>query len=122
MSKHRAEGVGRGLEPADARQRMIFLRNRLADYEIAVARFYLKRGAYVGAANRAKGVITGFDGAPVLVAGMRARYARPGVAKLRSYAKASPGASRALIESESPPSALWSRSSITVPSYRMWNS
>ena len=33
---------------ADARQRMIFLRNRLADYEIAVARFYLKRGAYVG--------------------------------------------------------------------------
>ncbi len=41
---------------ADARQRMIFLRNRLADYEIAVARYYLKRGAYVGAANRAKGV------------------------------------------------------------------
>jgi outer membrane protein assembly factor BamD len=37
---------------ADARQRMIFLRNRLADYEIAVARFYLKRGAYVGAANK----------------------------------------------------------------------
>jgi outer membrane protein assembly factor BamD len=51
---------------ADARQRMIFLRNRLADYEIAVARFYLKRGAYVGAANRAKGVITGFDGAPAV--------------------------------------------------------
>jgi opacity protein-like surface antigen len=45
---------------------MIFLRNRLADYEIAVARFYLKRGAYVGAANRAKGVITGFDGAPAV--------------------------------------------------------
>ena len=51
---------------ADARQRMIFLRNRLADYEIAVARFYLKRGAYVGAANRAKGVITGYDGAPAV--------------------------------------------------------
>ncbi len=51
---------------ADARQRMIYLRNRLADYEIAVARFYLKRGAYVGAANRAKGVITGFDGAPAV--------------------------------------------------------
>jgi opacity protein-like surface antigen len=45
---------------------MIYLRNRLADYEIAVARFYLKRGAYVGAANRAKGVITGYDGAPAV--------------------------------------------------------
>jgi outer membrane protein assembly factor BamD len=51
---------------ADARQRMIYLRNRLADYEIAVARFYLKRGAYVGAANRAKGVIEGYDGAPAV--------------------------------------------------------
>jgi outer membrane protein assembly factor BamD len=51
---------------ADARQRMVFLRNRLADYEIAVARYYLKRGAYVGAANRAKGVIEGYDGAPTV--------------------------------------------------------
>jgi len=51
---------------ADARQRMIFLRNRLADYEIEVARYYLKRGAYVGAANRAKGVIEGYDGAPAV--------------------------------------------------------
>ena len=51
---------------ADARQRMIFLRNRLADYEIAVARYYLNRGASVGAANRAKGVIEGYDGAPAV--------------------------------------------------------
>ena len=51
---------------ADARQRMIYLRNRLADYEVAVARFYIKRGAYVGAANRAKGVIENFDGAPAV--------------------------------------------------------
>ncbi len=50
----------------DARQRMIYLRNRLADYEVAVARFYVKRGAYVGAANRAKGVIENFDGAPAV--------------------------------------------------------
>jgi outer membrane protein assembly factor BamD len=51
---------------ADARQRMIYLRNRLADYEVEVARYYLKRGAYVGAANRAKGVIEGYDGAPAV--------------------------------------------------------
>ncbi|MEQ1802553.1 MAG: outer membrane protein assembly factor BamD [Gammaproteobacteria bacterium] len=48
----------------DARQRMVFLRNRLADYEIYVARYYLKRGAWLAAANRAKFVIEQYDGAP----------------------------------------------------------
>jgi outer membrane assembly lipoprotein YfiO len=51
---------------ADARQRMVYLRNRLADYEIEVARYYMKRGAYVGAANRARGVIENYDGAPAV--------------------------------------------------------
>lgn len=51
---------------ADARQRMIFVRNRLADYEISVARYYMKRGAYVGAANRARNVIETYDGAPAV--------------------------------------------------------
>jgi outer membrane protein assembly factor BamD len=51
---------------ADARQRMVYLRNRLADYEVAVARFYLKRSAYVGAASRARGVIEAYDGAPAI--------------------------------------------------------
>ena len=36
----------------DSRQRMIFLRNRLANYEVYVAEYYLKRGAWVGAINR----------------------------------------------------------------------
>ena len=48
----------------DARQRMVFLRNRLADYDVAVARYYMKRGAYVAAAQRAKETIEQFDGAP----------------------------------------------------------
>jgi outer membrane protein assembly factor BamD len=51
---------------ADARQRMVYLRNRLADYEVSVARYYMKRGAYVGALNRAKGVIETYDGAPAV--------------------------------------------------------
>jgi len=50
----------------DARQRMVALRNRLADYEIHVARYYMKRGAYVGALNRAKNVIENYDGAPAM--------------------------------------------------------
>jgi outer membrane protein assembly factor BamD len=48
----------------DSRQRMIFLRNRLADYEIAVAKYYLERGAYVGAINRCKYALENYDGAP----------------------------------------------------------
>ena len=50
---------------ADSRQRMVYLRNRLASYEVHVARFYLKRGAYVAAAQRAKSAIEQYDGAPV---------------------------------------------------------
>src|SRR3954469_19497781 len=48
----------------DARRRMVYLRNRLADYEIAVARYYVGRGAYVAAAQRAKVAIEEFDGSP----------------------------------------------------------
>lgn len=48
----------------DSRRRMIFLRNRLASYEVYVADYYLKRGAYVGAINRAKYAIENYDGAP----------------------------------------------------------
>lgn len=48
----------------DARRRMIYLRNRLAEYEVAVGRYYMRRGAYVGALARAKYVIETYDGAP----------------------------------------------------------
>ena len=50
----------------DARLRMIYLRNRLADYEIAVANYYVSRGAYVAAAQRAKVAIEEFDGSPAV--------------------------------------------------------
>ena len=49
---------------ADARQRMVYLRNRLADYEIHVARYYLRRGAYVAAIARARYLMENYDGAP----------------------------------------------------------
>ncbi|HYL02768.1 MAG TPA: outer membrane protein assembly factor BamD [Steroidobacteraceae bacterium] len=48
----------------DALQRMVYLRDRLASYEVHVAQYYLKRGAYVAAAQRAKGAIEQYDGAP----------------------------------------------------------
>lgn len=48
----------------DARQRMIFLRNRLASYEMHVARYYASRDAWVAALNRAQFVMTQYDGSP----------------------------------------------------------
>ncbi len=48
---------------ADAQQRMIYLKNRLAAYENVVARFYLERDAYVAALNRAKTALETYHGA-----------------------------------------------------------
>lgn len=50
----------------DARQRMVFLRNRLAAYENHVADYYIRRGAYIAAANRAKYALEHYPGAPQL--------------------------------------------------------
>ena len=44
----------------DARQRMLFLHNQLAAYEVNVADYYLRRGAYVAAANRAQYVLENY--------------------------------------------------------------
>lgn len=50
----------------DSRRRMIHLRNRLADYNIYVARHYIDRGAWVAAAQRARETIDQYDGAPAV--------------------------------------------------------
>ena len=42
---------------ADARQRMVFIKNRLASYEISIARFYMRREAFIAAANRGRYVL-----------------------------------------------------------------
>ena len=48
----------------DARQRMLFLRNNLASYEINVADYYMRRKAYVAAVNRAKYVLENYSTTP----------------------------------------------------------
>lgn len=47
----------------DAQQRIVYLKNRLAAYENYVADYYLRRGAYVAAVNRAKNALESFNGA-----------------------------------------------------------
>jgi len=50
----------------DAHQRMIYLRDRLAKYDIYVANYYMRRGAYVAAVRRANECIQQYDGAPAV--------------------------------------------------------
>lgn len=45
----------------DAQQRMVYLRNMLAQYEINVANYYMRRGAFVAAANRARYVVENYE-------------------------------------------------------------
>jgi outer membrane protein assembly factor BamD len=47
----------------DAHQRMVFIKNRLCDYENHVADYYLRRGAYVAAVGRAKNALEEYNGA-----------------------------------------------------------
>ncbi|MFA6015767.1 MAG: outer membrane protein assembly factor BamD [Gallionellaceae bacterium] len=48
----------------DARLRMQYLLNTLAGSDIYVANYYLRRGAYVAALNRAKNVLTDYPNSP----------------------------------------------------------
>ncbi len=51
---------------ADARARMVYLRNLLAAYEIHVAEFYIDRQAYLSALNRAQYVVENYQQAPAV--------------------------------------------------------
>ena len=48
---------------ADAEQRMIFIKNRLSAYQNHVADYYMRRGAYVAALNRAQQALEDYNGA-----------------------------------------------------------
>ncbi len=48
----------------DSKDRMKYLVNALAQYEVNVARYYYNRGAYVAAANRAQGALVSYPRTP----------------------------------------------------------
>jgi outer membrane protein assembly factor BamD len=50
----------------DARARMTYIVNSLAQYEVHVARFYYSRGAYVAAINRAQSALADYRDVPAL--------------------------------------------------------
>jgi outer membrane protein assembly factor BamD len=51
---------------SDARVRMTYIVNALAEYEVHVARYYYKRGAYLAAINRAQMALTDYREVPAL--------------------------------------------------------
>ncbi|MCP4211289.1 MAG: outer membrane protein assembly factor BamD [Halieaceae bacterium] len=55
---------------ADAEARMIALRNLLARHEINIANYYLRRGAYLAAANRGRYVVENFQRTPAVADGL----------------------------------------------------
>ena len=54
----------------DAVQRMRYLRNGLARHELHVADYYLRRGAYLAAANRARYVVENYQQTPAVPEGL----------------------------------------------------
>ena len=74
----------------DAKLRMDYIVNALAEHEVSVARYYLRRGAYLAAANRARQAVTEFDRAPAAEEGlaiMAESYDRLGLNELRDAAQ-----------------------------------
>lgn len=74
----------------DATARMTYLVNALASNEVHVAKYYIKRGAWVAAANRAKEVLKTYPEAPALeeaLAIMAMAYDKLGLTDLRDDAQ-----------------------------------
>ena len=73
----------------DSRTRMNYIVNSLAAYEVHVARYYYRRGAYVAAVNRAQQVVTDFQQSPAAQEAlfiMMQSYDRLGLNELRDDA------------------------------------
>ena len=67
---------------ADARQRMIAIRNRMAGQELAAAEYYIKREAYIAALNRTRTVVEEYSRTPAVEEAlviMAEMYARLGL-------------------------------------------
>ncbi|MDQ6880860.1 MAG: outer membrane protein assembly factor BamD [Pseudomonadota bacterium] len=74
----------------DAKARMTYIVNSLAQYEVHVARYYYSRGAYVAAINRAQSAVSDYQDVPALEEAlyiMVRSYDALGMTQLRDDAK-----------------------------------
>jgi outer membrane protein assembly factor BamD len=75
---------------ADAYKRLVYLRNELAEHEIVVADYYLKRGAWLAAAQRGQYVMEHYSAAPARIHALQIMdeaYTRLGMADLATDAR-----------------------------------
>ena len=103
---------------ADARLRMTYIVNSLAQYEVHVARYYYTRGAYISAINRAQTALTEYRDVPVLEDALfilYKSYDALGMAQLRDDAKR-------VMEKSYPQSEYLTKGfrSVETPWYRFW--
>jgi outer membrane protein assembly factor BamD len=74
----------------DARKRMAYIVNSLAQYEVHVARYYYRRGAYLAAVNRAQLAVSDYRDVPAIEEALfiiYKSYDAMGMTKLRDDAK-----------------------------------
>ena len=103
---------------ADARSRMTYIVNSLAQYEVHVARYYYTRGAYVAAVNRAQAALADYRDVPALEEALFIlvrSYDALGMAQLRDDA-------RRVLEKNYPGSTFLTRGgrASTDPWWKVW--
>lgn len=102
----------------DAVHRMNYLVNALASHEVHVARYYMKRGAYVAAANRAQASLKSFPQAPANEEGlliMVKAYDALGMTDLRNDAE------RVMLKNFPNSKYLKGGGGRTTPWWQIWN-
>ncbi len=75
---------------ADARQRMIVIKDKLAQHELLIADYYMRRGAFLAAANRGKYVVEFYRDSPRVEQALEIMvesYGRLGLVKLQQDTK-----------------------------------
>jgi outer membrane protein assembly factor BamD len=99
----------------DARARMGYIVNALADYELHVARYYYQRQAYVAAANRAQLAVREYPQTPAVEEAlyiMAASYDKLGLEQLRADAE------RVLTKNY--PNTRYIKNGVRVPERAWW--
>ncbi len=95
----------------DARERMVFLRNKIALHELSVVKYYVKRGAAIAAAKRAEQIIAQYPGSPATYEAlelMEASYRKAGLTQQADdAARVLAGQPAAARESQLAPSTPW---------------
>jgi outer membrane protein assembly factor BamD len=104
---------------ADAAARMRYLVNALASYEVHVARYYMKRTAYVAAANRAQYAVQNYPQSPAVEEAffiLIKAYDALGMAELRDSAER-------VMRKNFPNSAYYTPAGVkrSAPWWRIWD-